>query len=137
MFIHRRTNLVEPNPRAIKKRTGSNESIVLSAESVCKQIAQAPSLATHAIFLMNNKSALNLRNPLSINTSAEAFTLLIRNHIYVGSRYSEGVITFAHLSKKLKTATLFHDGYESLMASVDALVKFVDGNTVNGQDPFT
>lgn len=116
IFIHKRSNIVEPFLRQIKQRQEKNDEmnhVIMPANEACKNVEMNPIVASQGIFLEHRQ---NLHKSYFRHISkSEALKYLLKHHIDLGCNMDEAMFTLAYLAHNLSFSIFYYSTYEELL----------------------
>ena len=125
--IHRRTDVVEPFPRAMgiwkSAVDGSFHKVLVPANIACRNLASRSSRVGAVIFL--DRESSNAGPELEPVGSGKAFEHLLNHQLDLACEPDEAMCTLAMLAKNVPAAKLTYNRYEDLDAAIESTLSFL------------
>jgi len=119
-FIHRRSRIVEPFPRAILQWNNGEPKLARPADEVCQRVSLEPMIIRHLVLLEASPDASAPR--LVQEPRDVVLKRLLQHALRAGSSLDETMVTLAGLVKEVPAVTIFHGGYSQLLQCIPELL---------------
>lgn len=126
IFIHRRTQLVEPFPRPLKIWEYEQDILtpkVVPANQACHHIARNAVLVTHVLFLEPQSSGI--QTSFTQISPSDTLPLFLKHHLNTGCCADEAMVTLFQLAQKLSSAVCRYNSHEERMSLVPQIMNFL------------
>lgn len=125
IFLHRRTVIVEPFPRALGITVDpvAERKEIVPADEVCKRIVKQPKPMAAAVFL---DRASGPGGDYAMLDAEDIFSRLLGVHIDVGCDADEAMVTVAQLARGIAGYRHEWQRYEDLVNAVPFLLSLAD-----------
>ncbi|SFB04564.1 hypothetical protein SAMN05216266_1048 [Amycolatopsis marina] len=123
-FVHRRTRIAEPFPRAVgvadRYDRGRPVKRHRPADQVCRAVAEQPVLLSRLVFLLPAPDIAGVR--VEAVSPSDAFCLMLPHQFAVGVSAHEGLVTLLELARSVDAVVVRYSGYEALRTVAGTLV---------------